>query len=181
MHQPWFFTTQGQNDEDVDQLRARQKEHYEVSHDSEEGEEKWDIMCQYYIKTAAGIESGPKSSVGHMMAVQNVFAKSDSEEGPSMPAIGSGGAVNPIEYLCRAGEPVRDRNRRMLKAMLELLIPHGYIKQSILWKRLCHEVENLHFTILNWPEEVPVPDTQFDFYKLDANEVLKLLANFLIN
>jgi hypothetical protein len=39
-----------------------------------------------------------------------------------MPAIGSGRAVNPIEYLCRAGEPVRDRNRRVLKAMvLELL------------------------------------------------------------
>lgn len=46
----------------------------------------------------------------------------DSEEGPSMPAIGSGRAVNLIEYLCRAGEPVRDRNRRVLKAMvLELL------------------------------------------------------------
>ncbi|KIJ15267.1 hypothetical protein PAXINDRAFT_11807 [Paxillus involutus ATCC 200175] len=106
----------------------------------------------------------------------------DSEEGPSMPAIGSGGAVNPIEYLCRAGKPVRDHNRHVLKAMvLNLLIPHGYVKQSILWKRLCHEVENLHFNILNWPEEVPVPDTQFDFYKLDANKVLKLLANFLIN
>jgi hypothetical protein len=50
-----------------------------------------------------------------------------------------------------------------------------------LWKRLCHEAENLHFTILNWPEEIPVPDTQFDFHKLDANEVLKLLANFLID
>ncbi|KIJ18414.1 hypothetical protein PAXINDRAFT_8661 [Paxillus involutus ATCC 200175] len=106
----------------------------------------------------------------------------DSEEGPSMPAIGSGRAVNPIEYLCRAGKPVRDRNQRVLKAMvLELLIPHGYVKRSVLWKRLCHEVENLHFTILNWPEEIPVPDTQFDFHKLDANEVLKLLANFLIN
>ncbi|KIJ07125.1 hypothetical protein PAXINDRAFT_19675 [Paxillus involutus ATCC 200175] len=103
----------------------------------------------------------------------------DSEEGPSMPAIGSGHAVNQIEYLCRAGEPVRDRNRRVLKAMvLELLIPHGYVKRSVLWKRLCHEAENLHFTILNWPEEIPVPDTQFDFHKLDANEVLKLLANF---
>ncbi|KIJ10202.1 hypothetical protein PAXINDRAFT_16773 [Paxillus involutus ATCC 200175] len=99
-----------------------------------------------------------------------------------MPAIGSGRAVNPIEYLCRAGKPVRDRNRRVLKAMvLELLIPHGYIKQSVLWKRLCHEAENLHFTILNWPEEIPVPDMQFDFHKLDANEVLKLLANFLID
>ncbi|KIJ12758.1 hypothetical protein PAXINDRAFT_14326 [Paxillus involutus ATCC 200175] len=100
----------------------------------------------------------------------------------TLPAIGSGRAVNPIEYLCRAGEPVRDRNQRVLKAMvLELLIPHGYVKQSVLWKRLCHEAENLHFTILNWPEEIPVPDTQFDFHKLDANEVLKLLTNFLIN
>ncbi|KIJ05065.1 hypothetical protein PAXINDRAFT_21650 [Paxillus involutus ATCC 200175] len=83
----------------------------------------------------------------------------DSEEGPSMPAIGSG---------CAA-------------MVFELLIPHGYVKRSILWKRLCHEAENLHFTILNWPEEIPVPDTQFDFHKLDANEVLKLLANFLID
>ncbi|KIJ21124.1 hypothetical protein PAXINDRAFT_6895 [Paxillus involutus ATCC 200175] len=242
MHQSWFFATQGQNDEDVDRLRARQKEHYEVLCDSEEGEEKWDIMHQYYIETAAGIESGPKSSVGHVMAARDAFAKSaatfcrlqnlhifgveedsrqasrmwagslsvrniinenymdlkrminwwttvikfahiqDSEEGPSMPATGSGRAVNPIEYLCRAGEPVHNCNQCMLKAMvLELLIPHGYIKRSILWKRLCHEVENLHFTILNWPEEIPVPDMQFDFHKLDANEVLKLLANFLID
>ncbi|KIJ19522.1 hypothetical protein PAXINDRAFT_8011 [Paxillus involutus ATCC 200175] len=212
------------------------KEHYKVLRDSEEGEEKWDIMRQYYIETAAGVESRPKSSVGHVMAARDAFVKSvaafchlqnlhifgfvihtgveedsrqasgmwgsplvrkiidenhmdlkrminwwttvikfthiqDSEEGPSMPAIGSGRAVNPIEYLCRAGEPVRDRNRRMLKAMvLELLIPHGYVKRSVLWKRLCHEVENLHFTILNWPEEIPIPDTQFDFHKLDANE-----------
>ncbi|KIJ05018.1 hypothetical protein PAXINDRAFT_21704 [Paxillus involutus ATCC 200175] len=248
MHQSWFFATQGQNDEDVDQLRARQKEHYKVLRDSEEGEEKWDIMRQYYIETAAGVESGPKSSVGRVMAARDAFAKSaaafcrlqnlhifgfvihtgveedsrqasgmwagsllvrkiidenhmdlkrminwwttvikfahiqDSEEGPSMPAIGSGRVVNPIEYLCRAGEPVRDHNRRVLKAMvLELLIPHGYVKRSVLWKRLCHEAENLHFTILNWPEEIPVPDTQFDFHKLDANEVLKLLANFLID
>ncbi|KIJ08453.1 hypothetical protein PAXINDRAFT_18416 [Paxillus involutus ATCC 200175] len=99
-----------------------------------------------------------------------------------MPAIGSGRVVNPIEYLCRAGKPVCDRNRRMLKAMvLKLLIPHNYVKRSVLWKRLCHKAENLHFTILNWPEEMPVPDTQFDFHKLDANEVLKLLANFLID
>ncbi|KIJ05960.1 hypothetical protein PAXINDRAFT_20820 [Paxillus involutus ATCC 200175] len=35
--------------------------------------------------------------------------------------------------------------------------------------------------LCNWPEEIPVPDTQFDFHKLDANEVLKLLANFLID
>ncbi|KIJ07840.1 hypothetical protein PAXINDRAFT_18993 [Paxillus involutus ATCC 200175] len=76
MHQSWFFTTQGQNDEDVDQLRARQKEHYKVLCDSEEGEKKWDIMCQYYIETAAGVESGPKSSVGRVMATQDVFAKS---------------------------------------------------------------------------------------------------------
>ncbi|KIJ09071.1 hypothetical protein PAXINDRAFT_17839 [Paxillus involutus ATCC 200175] len=223
--------------EDVDRLRARQKEHYKVLRDSEEGEEKWDIMRQYYIETAAGVESGPKSSVGRVMAVRDAFAKSaaafcrlqnlhifgfvihtgveedsrqasgmwagsplvrkiidenhmdlkkmidwwttvikfahiqDSEEGPSMPAIGSGHAVNLIEYLCRAGEPVCDRNRHVLKAMvLELLIPHGYVKWSVLWKRLCHEAENLHFTILNWPEEIPVPDTQFDFHKLDANE-----------
>ncbi|KIJ11625.1 hypothetical protein PAXINDRAFT_15534 [Paxillus involutus ATCC 200175] len=253
MHQSWFFTTQGQNDEDVDRLRTRQKEHYEVLCDSEEGEEKWDIMCQYYIEMAAGVESGPKSSVGPVMAAWDAFAKSghvlpfqnlhifgfvihtgveedshqasgmwagsplvrkiidenhmdlkrmidwwtmvisrfllvllynssslitlrfthiqDSEEGPSMPAVGFGRAVNLIEYLCRAGEPVHDRNRRVLKAMvLELLIPHSYVKRSVLWKRLCHEAENLHFTILNWPEEVPVPDTQFDFHKLDANE-----------
>ncbi|KIJ08175.1 hypothetical protein PAXINDRAFT_18669 [Paxillus involutus ATCC 200175] len=191
MHQSWFFATQGQNDEDVDRLRARQKEHYEVLCDSEEGEEKWDIMHQYYIETAAGVESGPKSSVGHVMATRDAFAKSaaafcrlqnlhifgfvihtgveedsrqasgmwagsplvrkiidenhmdlkrminwwttvikfahiqDSEEGPSMPAIGSGHAVNPIEYLCRAGEPVRDHNRCVLKAMvLELLTEH---------------------------------------------------------
>ncbi|KIJ08145.1 hypothetical protein PAXINDRAFT_18696, partial [Paxillus involutus ATCC 200175] len=137
MHQSWFFATQGQNDEDVDRLRARQKEHYEVLHDSEEGEEKWDIMRQYYIEMAAGVESGPKSSVGRVMAARDAFAKS--------------------------------------------LVPHGYVKRSILWKRLCHEAENLHFTILNWPEEIPVPDTQFDFHKLDANEVLKLLANFLID
>ncbi|KIJ09795.1 hypothetical protein PAXINDRAFT_17129 [Paxillus involutus ATCC 200175] len=225
MHQSWFFATQGQNDEDVDQLRARQKEHYKVLRDSEEGEEKWDIMRQYYIETAAGVESGPKSSVGCVMAARDAFAKSpavfcclqnlhifgfvihtgveedsrqasgmwadsplvrkiidenhmdlkrmidwwttvikfthiqDSEEGPSMPAIGSGRAA----------------------MVLKLLIPHGYVKRSILWKRLCHEAENLHFTILNWPEEIPVPDTQFDFHKLDANEVLKLLANFLID
>ncbi|KIJ09460.1 hypothetical protein PAXINDRAFT_17446 [Paxillus involutus ATCC 200175] len=64
----------------------------------------------------------------------------DSEEGPSMPAIGSGRAVNLIEYLYRAGKPVRDHNRRVLKAMvLKLLIPHGYVKWSDLWKRLCHE------------------------------------------
>ncbi|KIJ14191.1 hypothetical protein PAXINDRAFT_12846 [Paxillus involutus ATCC 200175] len=211
MHQSWFFATQGQNDEDVDRLRACQKEHYKVLRDSEEGEEKWDIMCQYYIEMAAGVESRPKSSVGRVMAARDAFAKSasgmwagsplvrkiinenpmdlkrmidwwtmvikfahiqDSEEGPSMPAIGSGRAVNPIEYLCRAGEPAM---------VLKLLIPHSYVKRSILWKRLCHEAENLHFTILNWPEEIPVPDTQFDFHKLDANEVLKLLANFLID
>ncbi|KIJ09749.1 hypothetical protein PAXINDRAFT_17184, partial [Paxillus involutus ATCC 200175] len=225
MHQSWFFATQGQNDEDVDQLRARQKEHYKVLHDSEEGEEKWNIMRQYYIETAAGVESGPKSSVGRVMAARDAFAKSaaafcclqnlhifgfvihtrmeedsrqasrmwagsplvrkiidknhmdlkrmidwwttvikfthiqDSEEGPSMPAIGSGRAA----------------------MVFKLLIPHGYFKRSILWKRLCHEAENLHFTILNWPEEIPVPDTQFDFHKLDANKVLKLLANFLID
>ncbi|KIJ08127.1 hypothetical protein PAXINDRAFT_18707, partial [Paxillus involutus ATCC 200175] len=237
MHQSWFFATQGQNDEDVDRLKAHQKEHYEVLRDSEEGKEKWDIMRQYYIETAAGVESGPKSSVGCIMAARDAFVKSaaafcrlqnlhifgfvihtrveedsrqasgmwagsplvrkiinenhmdlkrmidwwttvikfahiqDSEEGPSMPAIGSGHAVNLIEYLCRAGEPVCDRNRRVLKAMvLELFIPHGYVKRSVLWKRLCHEAENLHFTILNWPEEIPVPDTQFDFHKLDANE-----------
>ncbi|KAF8833716.1 hypothetical protein BDN67DRAFT_985838, partial [Paxillus ammoniavirescens] len=245
--------------------RKESKEHYEALCDSEEGEEKWDIMCRYYIETAAGVKSGPKSSAGRVMAARDAFAKSaaavcrlqnlhifgfvihtgveedsrqasgmwagsplvrkiidenhmdlkrmidwwttvtsrflfvslynsssfvtlrfahiqDSEDGPSMPAIGSGRVVNPIEYLCRAGEPVCDHNRRMLKAMvLELLIPHGYVKRSVLWKRLCHEAENLHFTILNWPEEVPVPDTQFDFHKLDANEVLKLLANFLID
>lgn len=62
--------------EDVDRLRARQKEHYEVLRDSEEGEEKWDIMRQYYIETAAGVESGPKSSVGHVMAARDAFAKS---------------------------------------------------------------------------------------------------------
>ncbi|KAF8833557.1 hypothetical protein BDN67DRAFT_1017412 [Paxillus ammoniavirescens] len=172
MHQSWFFATQGQDDEDIDRLRACQKEHYEVLCDSEEGEEKWDVMHQYYIETAAGVESGPKSSVGHMMAARDTFAKSaaafchlqnlhifgfvihtgveedsrqasgmwagsplvrkiidknhmdlkrmidwwttvikfahiqDSEDGPSMPAIGSGHAVNLIEYLCRAGEPV---------------------------------------------------------------------------
>ncbi|KIJ04422.1 hypothetical protein PAXINDRAFT_22290, partial [Paxillus involutus ATCC 200175] len=199
MHQSWFFTTQGQNDEDVDRLRARQKEHYEVLRDSEEGEEKWDIMCQYYIETAAGVESGPKSSVGRVMAARDAFAKSghilpspksahlwfhhsyrgggrlspgirdvgrfplvrkiinenhmdlkrminwwtmvikfahiqDSEEGPSMPAIGSGRVVNLIEYLCRAGKPVRDHNRRVLKAMmLKLLIPHGYVKRSVVF------------------------------------------------
>ncbi|KIJ06282.1 hypothetical protein PAXINDRAFT_20518 [Paxillus involutus ATCC 200175] len=232
MHQSWFFATQGQNDEDVDRLRACQKEHYKVLHDSEEGEEKWDIMRQYYIETAAGVESGPKSSVGRVMAAQDAFAKSaaafcrlqnlhifgfvihtrveedshqasrmwvgsplvrkiinenhmdlkrmidwwttvikfahiqDSEEGPSMPAIGSGRVVNPIEYLCRAGKPVRNCNQRMLKAMVLKLL----IKRSVLWKRLCHEAENLHFTILNWPEGIPVPDTQFDFHKLDANE-----------
>ncbi|KAF8833522.1 hypothetical protein BDN67DRAFT_985978 [Paxillus ammoniavirescens] len=224
MHQSWFFATQGQDD---------------MLRDSEEGEEKWDIMCQYYIEMAAGVESKPKSSVGCVMAAWDMFAKSaamfcrlqnlhifgfvihtgveedsrqafgmwagsplvrkiidenhmdlkrmidwwtmvikfahiqDSEEGPSMPAIGSG----------RVGwEPVHNHNQRVLKAMvLELLIPHGYVKWSILWKRLCHKAENLHFTILNWPEEVPVPDMQFDFHQLDANEVLKLLANFLIN
>ncbi|KAF8834162.1 hypothetical protein BDN67DRAFT_1016791 [Paxillus ammoniavirescens] len=244
MHQSWFFATQGQDDEDIDGLRARQKEHYEALRDSEEGEEKWDIMRQYYIEMAAGVESGSKSSAGRVMAAQDACAKSattfcrlqnlhifgfvihtgveedslqasgmwagsplvrkiidenhmdlkrmidwwttvikfahiqDSEDGPSMPAIGSGCAVNLIEYLCRAGEPVCDRNRRVLKAML---VPHGYVKRSVLWQRLFHKAENLHFTILNWPEEVPVPDTQFDFHKLDANKVLKLLANFLID
>ncbi|KIJ08524.1 hypothetical protein PAXINDRAFT_18351 [Paxillus involutus ATCC 200175] len=72
----FFFATQGQNDEDVDRLRARQKEHYKVLRDSEEGEEKWDIMRQYYIETAAGVESGPKSSVGYIMAARDVFVKS---------------------------------------------------------------------------------------------------------
>ncbi|KAF8838019.1 hypothetical protein BDN67DRAFT_1013422 [Paxillus ammoniavirescens] len=76
MHQSWFFATQGQDDEDIDRLRARQKEHYEVLRDSEEGEEKWDIMHQYYIETAAGVESGPKSSAGRVMAARDAFAKS---------------------------------------------------------------------------------------------------------
>ncbi|KAF8834432.1 hypothetical protein BDN67DRAFT_1016511 [Paxillus ammoniavirescens] len=76
MHQSWFFATQGQDDEDIDRLRAGQKEHYEALRDSEEGEEKWDIMCQYYIEMAAGVESGPKSSAGRVMAAWDAFAKS---------------------------------------------------------------------------------------------------------
>jgi hypothetical protein len=47
-----------------------------VLHDSEEGKEKWVIMCQYYIEMAAGVESGPKSSVGRVMAARDAFAKS---------------------------------------------------------------------------------------------------------
>ncbi|KIJ60884.1 hypothetical protein HYDPIDRAFT_31928 [Hydnomerulius pinastri MD-312] len=65
--------------------------------------------------------------------------------------------------------------------VLTLLIQRGYTKWSILWKRLCHKVERLHFTILNWPIEIPLLDLDFDFHKLDANEVLMLLANFLID
>ncbi|KIJ64137.1 hypothetical protein HYDPIDRAFT_29033 [Hydnomerulius pinastri MD-312] len=234
--------------EEAEELRARQKAHYEVLRDSEEGEEKWDVGHQYYMETAAGVDSGPKSTVGHVMAAQDAFTKSvaafcrlqdlhifgfvihtgveddtrqasgmwagsplvrkiidenvvdlkrmidwwtmvikfsqiqDSEGGPSMPAFGSGRAVNPMEYLCRAGELVRNRNQRVLKAMvLTLLIQRGYTKWSVFWKRLCHEAERLHFTILNWPIEIPLPDPDFDFHKLDANGVLMLLANFLID
>ncbi|KIJ12683.1 hypothetical protein PAXINDRAFT_14445 [Paxillus involutus ATCC 200175] len=163
MHQSWFFTTQGQNDEDVDRLRARQKEHYEVLRDSEEGEEKWDIMRQYYIETAAGVESGPKSSVGRVMAARDAFVK-------RVAAFCCLQNLHIFGFVIHTGVEEDSRQASGRWAGSPLLVPHSYVKRSILWKRLCHEAENLHLTILNWPEEVPVPDTQFDFHKLDANE-----------
>ncbi|KIJ59571.1 hypothetical protein HYDPIDRAFT_33100 [Hydnomerulius pinastri MD-312] len=71
MHQSWFYATQGIDGEEAEELRARQKVHYKVLRDSEEGEEKWDIVRQYYMETAAGVDSGPKSTVGHVMAVRD--------------------------------------------------------------------------------------------------------------
>ncbi|KAF9231362.1 hypothetical protein BU15DRAFT_68402, partial [Melanogaster broomeanus] len=101
--------------------------------------------------------------------------------GPFMPLVPNGTAeVNPMWYLCKPGESERDRNRCCLtKMILGLLVEKGYMKKAVHWKELTRIADKLHFTIMNWPDGVPVPDDQFDYHALRPKLLRKLLGSHL--
>ncbi|KAF9236947.1 hypothetical protein BU15DRAFT_63561 [Melanogaster broomeanus] len=101
--------------------------------------------------------------------------------GPFMPLVPNGTAEgNPMWYLCKPGESERDRNRRCLtKMILGLLVETGYMKKAVHWKELTRIADKLHFTIMNWPDGVPVPDDQFDYHALHPKLLRKLLGSHL--
>ncbi|KAF8834448.1 hypothetical protein BDN67DRAFT_985317 [Paxillus ammoniavirescens] len=87
----------------------------------------------------------------------------------------------PIIKLFRSGEEAdRDCNWRALKYMfLDLLVQRGYSGTSVLWRKLLKLADKLHFTIINWPDEVPVPDQHFNFHHLPLSTLRSLLGSFL--
>ncbi|KAF8834394.1 hypothetical protein BDN67DRAFT_1016545 [Paxillus ammoniavirescens] len=82
--------------------------------------------------------------------------------------------------FCSGEEADRDHNWHALRYMfLDLLVQQGYSGTSVLWRKLLKLVDKLRFTIINWPDEVPVPDQHFNFHHLPLSALCSLLESFL--
>ncbi|KIJ57641.1 hypothetical protein HYDPIDRAFT_34917 [Hydnomerulius pinastri MD-312] len=55
----------------------------------------------------------------------------------------------------------------------------GYKYNCVTWKKLAALAAELHFTILNWSRNVPLPEARFDFHKLDLSQLNELTGMFL--
>ncbi|KIJ57556.1 hypothetical protein HYDPIDRAFT_34991 [Hydnomerulius pinastri MD-312] len=55
----------------------------------------------------------------------------------------------------------------------------GYKYNFVTWKKLTALAAELHFTILNWSCNVPLPEAWFDFHKLDLSQLNELTGMFL--